>query len=158
MTDPHDRQIGAAMVLTADTDAAAVAAEPAWRGRFDALADHWFVSLATRRRSGWIVPTTVWFAVEDDTVYVNTDQRSAKVKRIRSDPRVTLCPCTARGRLLGQAIEGLASIVPTEQRARADALLQAKYRWQRTVFASMHRERMRYSELIAIVPRSYEPL
>jgi hypothetical protein len=142
--------VGTATVFTVEPPT-----EVAERGSFSALERHWFVSLATRRRSGAIVPTTVWFAMEGGAVYVNTDQRSAKVKRIRNDPRVTLCPCTMRGTPRGNAIEGLAHILPREKQARVDTLLNAKYGWQRILFTALHRERiMQYSELIEIVPTS----
>jgi PPOX class probable F420-dependent enzyme len=121
-------------------------------GWFDALARHRFATLATRRRNGTMVPTTMWFAVAGDVVYVNTDRRSAKVKRIRNNPLVTLCPCTMRGRPKGPEVEGVASIVPRAEQARADAAIAARYGWQRRLFEALHRERMTHSELIEIRP------
>ena len=154
MTDPGDHPVGAAMIFVRQPATAAAPRATTAPGYFDAIARHRFVNLATRRKNGEMVATPMWFAVAGDVMYMNTDQRSWKVKRIRNDPYVTLQPCTSRGKLRSdEKIEAVAAIVPRDQRASADAVLLDRYGWQRKVFRLFHRERIdQYSELIEIRP------
>jgi PPOX class probable F420-dependent enzyme len=55
---------------------------------FDALANQQFMNLITQRKSGADVATPVWFAQDDNRLYVMTDRTAGKVKRIRNNPRV----------------------------------------------------------------------
>lgn len=90
-----------------------------------------YVSLVTYRRTGRGVATPVWLALDGDRFYVFTEARSGKMKRLRSDPRVRLAGCNARGKVHGAAYEGRA--VPRddpEAVARAYRALRAKYGWQ----------------------------
>ena len=84
--------------------------------------------LTTFRRSGEGVGTPVWFAVDGHTMYVKTGVRSGKVKRIAAEPRVTVAPCTMRGKLRGEAIGAVARIVTDpEEETRTEAALSSKY-------------------------------
>lgn len=56
-----------------------------------------YISLTTFRKDGSPVPTPVWFAVENGTIYVTTLAESYKIKRIRHTPQVTVVPCDVRG-------------------------------------------------------------
>jgi PPOX class probable F420-dependent enzyme len=99
---------------------------------FEPLLKENYVSLTTFRKSGVAVPTPMWFAEENGTIYISTAATSGKVKRIRSSGRVTLAPCTANGKVTGDAIEGRARIVSDQQEiARAEAALAKKYGIQR---------------------------
>ena len=95
---------------------------------FPALTGHAFVLLTTRRRDGRAVPTPVWFARVGAELFVITDARSGKVKRIRNDGAVTVAPCTVDGTPLGAAIGATARLVTDEATAgRARDALAAKY-------------------------------
>ena len=90
-----------------------------------------YVSLASFRRDGRAVETPVWVAEQDGRLYVFTEARAGKVKRLRRDPRLRLAPCNAWGALRGDACSGRARIVddaPTE--ALAYRALVDKYGWQ----------------------------
>jgi uncharacterized protein len=58
-----------------------------------------YLSLTTYKRDGTAVRTPVWFVEEDGRLLVQTDGASAKVKRIRANPRVSVAVCSASGRL-----------------------------------------------------------
>src|ERR1700756_5008001 len=45
------------------------------------------ISLETYRKSGQPVRTPVWFLEENGILYVHTDDRTGKVKRIRRNPK-----------------------------------------------------------------------
>lgn len=90
-----------------------------------ALAAERFVSVTTFKRDGTPVATPVWCVGQDGSLLVFTEADSGKVKRLRRDPRVSVAPCTARGRPLGPAVDGTADIV--EDTEQVEALLARKY-------------------------------
>jgi PPOX class probable F420-dependent enzyme len=92
-----------------------------------ALAKKSYISLTTFRRTGVGVPTPVWFVQEADHLFVWTGAATGKAKRIRNNPHVTVAPCTGRGKVTGETWQARATIVPPEQGAKVQALLDRKY-------------------------------
>ena len=84
-------------------DAALAARAGAGTQGFAALRGHKYCLLVTYRRSGEPVPTPVWFGLDEagDALYVRTESRAGKVKRIRANPRVLVGPASARGKPTG---------------------------------------------------------
>ncbi len=97
------------------------------RHPFDVLAREKYISLITVRRSGDVVPTPVWFALDSGTIYVETGPEAGKVKRIRHTPRVTVAPCTMSGAVTGPTLDGHARILTdqTDITAAQSALTRA---------------------------------
>ena len=96
---------------------------------FTPLLPYQFISLTTFRKSGDAVPTTVWFAPDQENLYVTTGAAAGKIKRLRNNQRVVLTPCDARGTLLDKSIqiEAVAHELPAEEHDRAVAALKDKY-------------------------------
>jgi uncharacterized protein len=90
-----------------------------------------YISLVTFRRTGAAVPTPVWFAARNGRLYVFSESRAGKVKRLRNDARARFAACNFRGRVHGEWHEARARVLadPAEQGA-ARAALRAKYGWQ----------------------------
>jgi len=108
-------------------DAFRAAADRRGRPDFSALEGHKYALLTTFRASGDPVPTPVWFGLSSGRAYVRTGAEVGKVKRIRRDPRVRLCPCTVRGRPLGPSSEGRARVLPADLEQPAEAALRDNY-------------------------------
>ena len=90
-----------------------------------------YITLATYRRNGEAVETPVWFAARRGKLYVFTESRAGKVKRLRNDPRIRIAPCGIRGRRKGAWIEGSARrIDDPELVGGAYEALSGKYGWQ----------------------------
>ncbi|SDD14692.1 hypothetical protein SAMN05660690_3555 [Geodermatophilus telluris] len=89
-----------------------------------------YVSLTTFRRTGQPVPTPVWAAPDGGSLVVWTRADSGKVKRLRHTSRVTVAPCDVRGRLLGDAVEATAVLVPAHEWRQARAALARRYGWR----------------------------
>ncbi|CAG0992212.1 hypothetical protein MYXO_02466 [Myxococcaceae bacterium] len=90
-----------------------------------------YLSLATKRRDGRFVETPVWFAAMRGRLYVFTEARAGKVKRLRNFPELRVAPCNVRGRVHGPWIEGRGRRIedpPTV--AAAYSALHRKYGWQ----------------------------
>ncbi len=89
------------------------------------------ISLVTFRKDGRAVATPVWPVVLDGKVYVNTDAKSGKVKRLRRTPKVRAAPCTMRGVVTGAYAEGTGRVVEgVAMMPRVNAALRRKYGWQ----------------------------
>lgn len=106
------------------------------------LAESPFVSLTTFRRSGEPVATPMWIGRDGDELVCWTPASSAKVKRLRRDPRVRLQRCSRRGALVPGApvITGTAEIrsAPVEAE-RALQVLRRTYGRQVDVVSLVER-------------------
>ncbi|MEU2548303.1 PPOX class F420-dependent oxidoreductase [Streptomyces roseolus] len=91
-----------------------------------------YLSLTTYRKDGTGVATPVWYAVDEERVYVWTRADSWKVKRLRKDPRVELAVCDLRGTIPEGAVRtaGTARLVTGEELRRIRRLLSRKYTYQ----------------------------
>ena len=78
--------------------------------------------------------TPIWFAEENDKLYIFTNPNSGKVKRIRNNPAVSVAPCTIRGRITGPEFPGRIRILPSEAGAATRRLLKKKYWLMRVPF------------------------
>jgi PPOX class probable F420-dependent enzyme len=92
-----------------------------------------YVSLTTFRRTGAPVPTPVWAAPDGEFLVVWTRADSGKVKRLRHTARVTVAPCDFRGRVLGDAVDGVAELIPAAERSTAVEALRRTYGLRFTV-------------------------
>ncbi|MGA2004761.1 MAG: PPOX class F420-dependent oxidoreductase [Terriglobales bacterium] len=86
-----------------------------------------YISLATFRKTGVAVCTPVWFAEDSGRLYVMTNPKLAKVKRIRNNAQAKIAPCTIRGKITGPEFPATARILPPEDNARALNLIKEKY-------------------------------
>ena len=87
-----------------------------------------YLSLTSFRRDGSGVATPVWFVQAEGRLRVVTEASSYKVRRIRRDPRVTIAPCTATGRLQGTPVPAWAELLPDAELAPTERLMAGKYR------------------------------
>jgi PPOX class probable F420-dependent enzyme len=86
-----------------------------------------YVSLTTFRKNGAKIATPVWFGEDGDKLYVMTRSDMGKTKRIRNNPRVTVAPCTIRGKLTGPELAASTRILPKEEHAHARQTINRKY-------------------------------
>jgi PPOX class probable F420-dependent enzyme len=121
----------------------------------DALDREAFISLVTFRRTGVGVATPVWFAVHDGRLWVFSESRAGKVKRLRNDARARFAACNVRGRVHGEWHDARAHVVADADQVReAYAALHAKYGWQMRVtdFFSRLTGRIHGRAILAIEP------
>lgn len=97
-----------------------------------------YVSVVTYRHSGEPVSTPVWFVEADGRLYVDTDGASGKAKRIRSNPRILVAPCSAAGRLKAAPVPAVAEIVDAMPADIREAYTR-KYRVDRIVILPVYR-------------------
>ncbi len=93
-----------------------------------------YISLATFRRDGREVRTPVWVANDGEHLYVFSEAKAGKVKRIRATNRVAVAACDVRGGLRGDFTGGIGRIVSEPDAIeRGYAALIRKYGWQMRV-------------------------
>src|SRR5215467_4515 len=93
-----------------------------------------YISLTSFRKNGVPVTTPVWFGEKGGKLYVFSNPKAGKVKRIRNNSLVLLAPCTMRGRITGPELRGKARILPEEDWPRARKTLEVKYWLMRVPF------------------------
>ncbi len=86
-----------------------------------------YMRLETFKRNGQVVPTPVWFVVDDDMLFVRSYANSGKVKRMRNNPQVKVTPSDALGKSYGVTIEGTAVRVDGDREIKISQLLYRKY-------------------------------
>ena len=99
---------------------------------FSHLRSHKYIDLVTFRKNGIGVHTPVWFAGDDDRLYVFSNPKSGKLKRIRNNPRVEIAPCTMRGKALGAYVPATGRVAGDRNAARA--AIRGKYWMARIPF------------------------
>ncbi len=97
-----------------------------------------YISLTTYRRSGVAVSTPVWFILEDGHLLAWTGAKTGKAKRIRNNPRVSVAPSTARGKVTGPTWQATATILPPGSEKRLERLLARKYRVVMPIIKSLN--------------------
>jgi PPOX class probable F420-dependent enzyme len=92
-----------------------------------------YLSLATFRRSGVAVETPVWFAAHAGRLYVFTEGKAGKVKRLRANPEIRVAACGVRGAVKGPWLPGRA------RRIEDAATIEAAYRVLRRKYGLLMR-------------------
>lgn len=106
--------------------------------------------LTTYRKNGIGVSSPVWtVAVSDGRVGMWTGSETAKFKRVRHDPHVTIQSCSARGTLKanGTSFDGIAEIVESGPLFdEVQSKIHAKYRWMIPLVTRISRLQGRYTK------------
>lgn len=96
-----------------------------------------YLNLETFRKSGEGVKTPVWFIMDGNIIYIQTQAHSGKVKRIHNNGSVTIAPCTVDGRVTGEWMNAFAREVKEETIIQnVDQLLGKKYGLLKKLFFS----------------------
>lgn len=91
------------------------------------LSKHKYINLETYKKSGQPVRTPVWFMISDGLIFVLTTQKTGKVKRIKNNPNIRIAPCTIRGQLRGNWIDGTARFGDESETQNTIKLRAQKY-------------------------------
>ena len=109
-----------------------------------------YINLETYRKNNQAVQTPVWFAIEDNMIYVRTDNNSGKIKRARNNPHVRITPSNVRGQPKGEWIDGEIRIASTAESERANQLLRQKYGLQGKIIRIVNKIRKTKPIVISI--------
>ena len=89
-----------------------------------------YLSVTSFKRDGTGVATPVWFVPDGSRLFALTDLRSAKVRRVRRNPRVLVASCRPDGKLRREPVEARVEVLTaTADLERAHRLLVERYRF-----------------------------
>ena len=91
------------------------------------FSDAKYINLETLRKNGTAVKTPVWFVTYNDLIYVITREHTGKVKRLRNNSKLRICPCSFKGEPKGEWISGNATLVEGDEAKNAISLRKKKY-------------------------------
>jgi PPOX class probable F420-dependent enzyme len=87
-----------------------------------------YLSVTSFKRDGTGVATPVWSVTDGRRLFAFTDVHSAKVRRLRRNPRVLVAPCRANGKLRGERVAATAEVLTaTAELECVRKLLLARY-------------------------------
>jgi uncharacterized protein len=110
------------------------------------------ISLETYRKNGEPVRTPVWFLEENGILYVHTDDRTGKVKRIRRNPKVRVAPSHFRGKPKAEYVDARAELETPETIEKYRSKIYKKYGVQGTFTRFLQRfSRSRASDVIIAI-------
>jgi len=90
-----------------------------------------YLSLSTRKRDGSTVETPVWFAAAGGRLYVFTESKAGKVKRLRNFPEIRVAACDMRGKVHGAWVDGRGRLLDDAAGIEAAYVaLRRKYGWK----------------------------
>ena len=100
-----------------------------------------YINFETRRMSGHVIGTPVWFVQDGGTIFVRTDRKSGKVKRTQKNPNVRIVPCDFRGRPKGEWINGTVRMADELETKHAKQLFDQKYSLSGRILGVMYKLR-----------------
>jgi uncharacterized protein len=86
-----------------------------------------YINLESYKNNGEPELTPVQTIEHNGLLYLLTDPRAGKVKRIRENPKVRIVPCSRSGNSIGVWVGGEARILDEEESERVTKVLEAKY-------------------------------
>jgi uncharacterized protein len=99
-----------------------------------------YLSVTSFKRDGTGVATPVWFVSDGRRLFALTDLHSAKVRRIRRNPRVLIASCRADGKLRGEPIPARVEVLTaTPDLERVQKLLIERYKLSYRVVMLIYR-------------------
>jgi len=101
---------------------------------FPEISGQRYISLATFRKNGTPVYTPVWFGEENGHLYVMTNSKTGKVKRLRNNPQVKIAPSSMRGKITGPEFPATVRFMKPEEFQHAQKLIKDKYWLARVPF------------------------
>ena len=128
-------------------------ARPAERtADLDALFPGRYLSVTSFKRDGTGVATPVWFVSDGTRLFAFTDLHSAKIRRIRHNPKVLVASCWVNGKLRHEPVAARAAVLTdTADLERIQKLLLARYKLTYRVVMLFYRlgRRLRGKQTVA---------
>ena len=95
----------------------------------DALFPGRYLSVTSFKRDGAGIATPVWFVSDGRRLFAFTDLHSAKIRRVRRNPKVLVASCRPWGRLRREPVPARAEVLTdTADLERVRELLLARYK------------------------------
>ena len=86
-----------------------------------------YINLETYKRDNTPVKTPVWFVIDNGLVYIITRESTGKVKRLKNNQNVRIVPCSFKGEIKSEWVNGKAQKIMGSEADRAIKLRKKKY-------------------------------
>ena len=86
-----------------------------------------YINLETYKRDSTSVKTPVWFVIDKGLVYIITRESTGKVKRLKNNQNVRVVPCSFKGEIKNEWVNGKAQKVTGSEADNIINLRKKKY-------------------------------
>ncbi len=91
------------------------------------FSDQKYINLETYKKDNTPVKTPVWFVIDKGLVYVITRENTGKVKRLKNNQNVRIVPCSFKGEIKDEWVNGNAQKITGSEADMAINLRKKKY-------------------------------
>ena len=86
-----------------------------------------YINLETYKRDNTSVKTPVWFVIDNDLIYIITRESTGKVKRLKNNQNVRIVPCSFKGEIKSEWVNGKAQKIMGSEADKVIELRKKKY-------------------------------
>ena len=86
-----------------------------------------YINLETYKRDSTSVKTPVWFVIDNDLIYIITRESTGKVKRLKNNQNVRIVPCSFKGEIKNEWVNGKAQKIMGSEADKVIELRKKKY-------------------------------
>jgi len=86
-----------------------------------------YINLETYKRDNTSVKTPVWFVIDNDLIYIITRESTGKVKRLKNNQNVRVVPCSFKGEIKNEWVNGKAQKITGSEADKAIEIRKKKY-------------------------------
>ena len=86
-----------------------------------------YINLETYKSDNTPIKTPVWFVIDNDLIYIITRESTGKVKRLKNNQNVRVVPCSFKGEIKNEWVNGKAQKVTGSEADNIINLRKKKY-------------------------------
>ena len=86
-----------------------------------------YINLETYKRDNTPIKTPVWFVIDNGLVYIITRESTGKVKRLKNNQNVRIVPCSFKGEIKGEWVNGKAQKIMGSEADKVIKIRKKKY-------------------------------
>ena len=86
-----------------------------------------YINLETYKRDNTPIKTPVWFVIDNDLIYIITRESTGKVKRLKNNQNVRIVPCSFKGEIKSEWVNGKAEKITGSESDRVIKIRKKKY-------------------------------
>ena len=95
--------------------------------KLEQFSEQKYINLETYKRDSTSVKTPVWFVIDKGLVYIITRESTGKVKRLKNNQNVRFVPCSFKGEIKNEWVNGKAQEVTGSEADNVIKLRKKKY-------------------------------
>ena len=86
-----------------------------------------YINLETYKRDNTPIKTPVWFVIDNELIYIVTRESTGKVKRLKNNQNVRIVPCSFKGEIKSEWVNGKAEKITGSESDRVIKIRKKKY-------------------------------